>query len=387
MSHTENSKQKIEVADVVRSCQDDIATKLRLNKEQQKAIEAITRCRTSEAGGHIAYCNNSSCSYSQQSYNSCRNRHCPKCQYLKQQQWVNKLTSRLMPGRYFHIVFTIPRELHPLFYINQQACYDLLFRSASQALQNAGRNPSFLGADVGALCVLHTWGQTLMYHPHIHMLVPAGGLSTDGMEWVASPKKFFVPVKALSGMFRGILVKQLEKLLIKEKLRLPKEFEGAQMLKSELYSKRWNVYCKKAFGGINSVLQYLGRYTHRVAISNNRLTSLSDKQVSFTYKDYRQNSKQKQMTLNQLEFVRRFIHHVLPSGFFKIRYVGILATVHIHGKREQVIALVGENMWLSNLEGLTSYEVLRALIGKDPCICPKCNKGIMVRTRILHQLE
>ncbi len=381
---SENQRYRLEVSDVIEACYDELYKNYNVTYEQDKVLNALLRCRTSQAGGHIMGCNH--CQYKQQAYNSCRNRHCPKCQYLKQQQWVDKLQSRLVPGRYFHIVFTIPDTLHPLFYINQKQCYDLLFQSASEALQNAGRNPEFLGAEVGALCIMHTWGQTLTYHPHIHMLVPAGGLSSDGAEWVASGRKFFVPIKALSAMFRGILMKKLKNLLENEVLNLPSNYEGFKIMKEKLYENRWNVYSKKAFGGMTSVLKYLGRYTHRVAISNSRLLTLTDKTVSFNYKDYRTGSR-KAMQLNTVEFVRRFIQHVLPKGFFKIRYIGIFSTVQIHGKREQVISLVGKIMYLSRLEGLSAYEILKEITGKDPSICPICKQGIMVKIKRITQLE
>ncbi|MGE4290154.1 MAG: IS91 family transposase [Salinivirgaceae bacterium] len=377
MSKPENLRQTIEVADVIRLCRSQIEQTLSLSHEQMKAIDAIERCRTKDAGGHISYCTN--CSHYQQAYNSCRNRHCPKCQFLKQHQWVDKLTSRLMPGRYFHLVFTVPSALHNLFLYNQDTCYDLLFQSASDALQSAGRNPAFLGADVGALCVLHTWSQTLTYHPHIHMLVPAGGLACDGMEWVAAGKSFFVPVKALSAMFRGRFVGQLQKHLESKQLRLPKDYESWNALKCKLYAKSWNVYSKKAFGGVTSVLSYLGRYTHRVAISNSRIQELDETHVTFSYKDNRQGGVSKSLSLSPCEFVRRFLMHVLPAGFCKIRYVGLLATVHIYGKRQQSIALIGQTIWLSTLEGLNTYELLRTVLGKDPAVCAKCGKGIMVR--------
>ncbi|MCW3789614.1 IS91 family transposase [Plebeiibacterium sediminum] len=384
ISQNQNQRYGLEVSDVIASCYNELYTRYNISYEQDKVLDALLRCRTSKAGGHILKCNH--CNYQQQCYNSCRNRHCPKCQYLKQQQWVDQLQSRLVPGRYFHIVFTIPDTLHPLFYINQKQCYDILFQSASEALQNAGRNPDFLGADVGALCILHTWGQALTYHPHIHMLVPAGGLSSDGAEWIASRRKFFVPIKALSAMFRGILIKKLKSLLDNEELNLPSNYEGFKIIKEKLYEKSWNVYSKKAFGGINSVLKYLGRYTHRVAISNNRLLALKDKTVSFNYKDYRTGTR-KVMLLSTVEFVRRFIQHVLPKGFFKIRYIGIFSIVHIHGKREQVISLVGKVMYLSQLEGLCAYEILREITGKDPSRCPICKQGIMVQIKRVRQLE
>lgn len=385
MKTTANKKQQVELADVARLCPDILSNSSGLCGCQRKALHAILRCRTVDAGGHLSRCTN--CGHKEQSYNSCRNRHCPKCQFIKQQQWVDKLASRLMPGRYFHIVFTLPQELKPLFYINQSRCYTMLFHAASEALQNAGRNPAFLGGDVGALCVLHTWGQTLNYHPHIHMLVPAGGLSDDGMEWIESGKKFFLPIKALSSMYRGILIKYIEQAINNEDLKLPYEFIGFETLKDKLYSKNWNVYCKKAFGGINSVLKYLGKYTHRVAISNSRLEHLTDTHVTFKYRNYRQGYAPKQMTLTNSEFIHRFVRHVLPTGFCKIRYVGILATANIRNKREQIIALIGRTIWLSTLEGLSAYEVLRALIKRDPAICTQCKKGIMQRVVIDCKLE
>lgn len=386
METTVNQRQKTEVADILRSCHLQIEKEYNLCHAQQKAMDALIRCRTIDAGGHINYCN--VCGHTEQSYNSCRNRHCPKCQFIKQEQWVDKLQSRLMPGRYFHIVFTIPDHLHQLFYINQRRCYDLLFNSAWEALKKTSNNPDFLGAEVGAVAVLHTWGQTLTYHPHVHMLVPAGGLSEDGMEWVPSAKKFFVPVKALSSIFRGIMVRRLKELFNDNELKIPDGFTGFEKMKEQLYEKRWNVYCKKALGGMNSVLQYLGRYTHRVAISNSRLTAMTDETVSFRYKDYRQGRYQKKvMQLSFLEFSRRFLQHILPDGYYKIRYLGILATANIYTKREQAIALIGKIIWLSKLEGLNTYEVLRELMKKDPARCPVCREGFMKRQKVTMQRE
>jgi len=380
-----NQRYKLEVSDILNAFQGGQQQSSPLCPVQLKAVADLTTCRTAEAGGHLSGCQ--SCGHLQPSYNSCRNRHCPKCQYIKQEQWVDKLKGRLIPGRYFHIVFTIPDKLHPLYYINQEECYKLLFHSASEALQKAGKNPKFLGADVGAVAVLHTWGQTLAYHPHIHMVVPAGGLSEDGMEWVPSPKKFFVPVKALSAMFRGILVRKLKQMIESDQLKLPKGFPGFDLLKTQLYEKNWNVYSKKAFGGVNSVLEYLGRYTHRVAISNNRLIGMEEGKVKFRYRDYRQGNRHKDMELAVGEFTRRFLQHILPSGFYKIRYIGLLATAHIHTKREQSISLVGKAIMLPSLEGLNAYEVMRQLTGKNPLKCPACKEGTMIRVERIPQRE
>lgn len=375
-----NKRHNIEVADVLNSCLDGITSSRSLCSAQTKALYDITNCRTGNLGGHINTCTH--CGFKQQAYNSCHNRHCPKCQFLKQEQWVDKLKGRLIPGRYFHIVFSIPHLLNPLFYINQEQCYKLLFDAASRALQNAGRNPSFLGAETGAVAVLHTWGQTLSYHPHIHMLVPAGGLSEDGTEWIRAPKKFFVPVKALSKMFRGIVVRLLRQLIDENKLKLPDGFEGFPMLKQKLYGINWNVYSKKALGGINKVLGYLGRYSHRVAISNSRMVGIHNNKVTFRYKNYRKKARQETITITCTEFSRRFLMHILPAGFYKIRYYGILASANCNTKRQQAIALLGKIMWFPKLEGLNAYEVYRTLSGRDPVLCPKCKEGMMVRYKI-----
>ena len=375
-----NKRKKIEVAGVFNTCIEQIEEQQNLCHTQLRALSDIATCRTANMGGHINACNH--CGFKQQAYNSCHNRHCPKCQFLKQEQWVDKLKGRLIPGKYFHIIFSIPHLLNPLFYINQAICYKLLFDAASEALRNAGRNPKFLGAETGAVAVLHTWGQTLSYHPHVHMLVPAGGLSEDGIEWISAPKKFFVPVKALSKMFRGILIRLLKKHLTENNLRVPDSFPGFQTLKEKLYEKNWNVYAKKALGGINSVLAYLGRYTHRVAISNSRLVNIENNEVTFRYKNYRKKGKQEITTISCMEFTRRFMMHVLPKGFYKIRYYGILATANIKTKRQQAIALIGKTIWLPVLEGLTTYEVYRALMDTDPARCPKCKQGIMVEINI-----
>lgn len=375
-----NKRHNVEVADVLNSCLDGITGSWSLCSIQSKALYDITNCRTGNLGGHLNTCNN--CGFKQQAYNSCHNRHCPRCQFLKQEQWVDKLKGRLIPGRYFHIVFSIPHLLNPLFYINQEQCYKLLFDAASEALRNAGRNPGFLGAETGAVAVLHTWGQTLSYHPHIHMLVPAGGLSEDGTEWIRAPKKFFVPVKALSKMFRGIFIRLLKRYWNQNALKLPEGFPGFLQLKKKLYEKNWNVYSKKALGGINSVLSYLGKYSHRVAISNSRLVGMDNNKVTFSYKNYRKKTKQETITISCTEFARRFLMHILPGGFYKIRYYGILASANCNTKRQQAIALAGITMWLPRLEGLNAYEVYRTLNGKDPALCPKCKKGMMVRYEI-----
>ena len=253
----------------------------------------------------------------------------------------------------------------------------MLFKASSQALLKAAKNTDFLGAQAGAVAILHTWTQTLVYHPHIHMIVPAGGLSEDGMEWKASKKKFFLPAAVLSKIYRGILVKLLEKAIKQRNIILPDKMPGFTEIKKQLYSKNWNVYLKKAFGGVNSVLKYLGQYTHRVAISNNRLLEAIDNTVTFRYKDNRANGTIKTMTLDVHEFIRRFLQHILPYNFYKIRYVGILAIVNTRTKKAQSLTLIDIKTYLPGLEGLNAIDVIEVLIRPDLLACPKCKKGRM----------
>ena len=371
----ENKKQTVELAGIFGRFKTEVFQKYNLCPEQLKAYEAIVNCRTSALGGHELRCEN--CGHSRQAYNSCRNRHCPKCQFIKQVQWVDKLKANLLPVRYFHLVFTIPQCLHKTFYINQQTAYGLLFKAAGEALKICATNPKFLGAETGAVAVLHTWGQTLMYHPHIHMIVPAGGLSEDGVEWVLSGKKFFLPVKVLSRLFRGILCRLLEQAVNKGKIRLPNDMPGFDRLKKLIYAKPWVVYAKNPFAGPEHVIGYLGRYTHRVAISNHRIICENEGKVTFRYKDYRTGALNRKITLEAAEFIRRFLQHVLPCGFYKIRYLGILASCNANTKLQTCFDLIGNETFLPQLEGLPAAEVLQVITGKDPFKCPVCGKGRM----------
>ncbi len=276
----ENKKQNIELADILSKYKEDFLASHQLCPEQTKAYESIINCRTPELGGHIEKCDH--CGHTRHAYNSCRNRHCPKCQFVKQVQWVDKLKANLPPVRYFHLVFTIPQCLHKTFYINQSVAYSLMFKAAGEALRICAANPKFLGAQTGAVAVLHTWGQMLTYHPHIHMIVPAGGLSQDGIEWIPSGKKFLLPVKVLSGLFRGILSRLMGQTVDNNKLKLPDDTENFEQLKKLMYAKKWVVYAEKPFAGPERVIQYLGRYTHRVAISNSSLIADKDGKITFS---------------------------------------------------------------------------------------------------------
>lgn len=375
MQATENRPHKYELADILREHADAFLSANTLCSVQMKAVKDIKSCRTAQMKGHLSQCNN--CGYTEQSYNSCRNRHCNKCQFIRQTMWADKLKAKLLPGKYFHLVFTVPDSLNPLFYLNQQQCYSLLFKVAWSSLRDLCNNPRFLGAQTGAVAVLHTWSSTLIYHPHIHMLVPAGGLSEDGMEWVKSKNDFLVPVKVLSKIYRARFCEQLKKLIQSNNLIIP-DGTSVNLLIRNIFKKQWVVYAKKAGKTVDRALEYLARYTNRVAISNDRITNVSQGKVSFRYKDPRTGKYNRVMTLEVNEFIRRFMQHILPSGFYKIRYFGILAAVNSSDKKEQSFALISESRHISELEGLNSYEVFRNITGNDPSICEKCKAGRMV---------
>ena len=371
----ENKKQEFEIANIFRKYGDGYSDSHKLHPVQAKAFDDIINCRSAELGGHIKKCDH--CGHTKHAYNSCRNRHCPKCQYIKQLQWVDKLKAKLPPTRHFHLVFTIPQSLHKLFYLNQAQAYKLLFKASAMALKTCAENPKFLGAQTGAVAVLHTWGQTLNYHPHIHMIVPAGGLSEDDMEWIHSGKAFFLPVKVLSALFRGILCNLLEKAVLNNTIKLPEDCSNFNQLKVQLYKKSWNVYAKKPFGGVDKVVEYLGRYTHRVAISNSRLVDDSDGRITFKCKDYKTGIFTKQITLDAHEFIRRFMQHILPCGFYKIRYFGTMALCNAQEKASLCFELIGKESFLPALEGLPAFDVFRKVSGKNPYCCPACKKGKM----------
>lgn len=320
-------RPNIEVADIFREYSHLLTG---LSKEQWKVINAITNCRTEALGGHISECNK--CDYKDQSYNSCRNRHCPKCQYNKKEKWVQRRVEELIPVDYFHAVFTIPHELNPLILQNKRICYELLFRAVSETLKEVAENTKYLGAKVGFFSILHTWGQNLVEHPHIHVVIPSGGINQEKKSWVKTKKKFLLPVKVLSIVFRGKYLSFLEKEYLSGNLEfhgrceyLKEEKDFKTLLKSTT-KKNWVVYIKKSFAGPKQVLNYLGNYTHRIAISNYRIKKLEAGKVHFLIRDYADNNKKKVMVLDVVEFMRRFLLHVLPRGFVRIRHYGILGS-------------------------------------------------------------
>lgn len=354
----------------------------KLPLQQRRAMFAIEHCRTSVLGGHVDDCD--CCGHKRISYNSCRNRHCPKCQGLSRMKWVDKLSSNLLPVRYFHIVFTIPSELNRLALVNQKCLYDILFKAASESLLMLAKDPKYLNADTGLVAVLHTWGQNLMEHPHLHTLVPAGGWNETAQYWKASRKKFFIPVKVISAVFRGKFLSLLRQYYREKKLKFEGEIKPLGLksnfnrLLDALYKKDWVVFAKKPFKNAAHIVEYLGRYTHRVAISNNRIVSIEGNIVSFTWKDYKDHSKRKIMKLDASEFIRRFLLHILPKGFCKIRYFGIFACRNRKTalrKCKEVMEYIASK---SKLACLSWQDALRIVSGVDVSLCPVCKKGKMV---------
>ena len=325
------SRPPFEVADIIRISGDSFRQRYSasLTWPQRKVLDAIARCRTAALGGHRDAC--VSCGHQAISYNSCRNRHCPKCQTGARDQWLAKRQLELLAVGYYHLVFSVPHMLVPLMWQNKRQLFSLLFEASAAALLDVAADPKHLGAQLGFLSILHTWGQTLTPHPHIHCVVPGGGLAPDHSRWIASRSSFLLPVKVLSRVFRGKFVAGLRRLFARHQLRffgecmpLHEEKHFALFLRT-LYRQDWVVYAKPPFGGPEHVLHYLARYTHRVAISNHRLLSVSAAEVRFRWKDYAHGSKQRTMTLASEEFLRRFVQHVLPRGFPRIRYFGFLA--------------------------------------------------------------
>jgi hypothetical protein len=325
------TRPTLEVADILRASGSSFWERQgsHLAWQHRKVMDAIVRCRTAALGGHRDQCLR--CGHEAISYNSCRNRHCPKCQGNARAKWLAARSAELLPVPYFHVVFTLPHELSTLVLQNKRLLYDLLFRTSAATLLEVARDPKHLGADIGLLSVLHTWGQNLQHHPHVHCVVPAGGLAVDGSGWVAASPRFFLPVRVLSRVFRGKFTAGLKQLFLQNKL----QFHGSlqELVRPErfrpflrkIFTHEWVVYAKPPFGGAEHVLHYLARYTHRVAISNHRLVAFKDDRVSFRWKDYAAGGKQKVMNVSAEEFLRRFLIHVLPKGLVRIRHFGLFA--------------------------------------------------------------
>jgi hypothetical protein len=338
----------------------------------------LAACRTAALGGHVQACD--ACDRSEIFYNSCRNRHCPQCQAGRQAEWFAARSGELLPVPYFHLVFTLPRELAPLALVNPRVVYGLLFRTASEALQQLAADPKHLGAQIGGLFVLHTWGQNLEHHPHVHGIVPGGGLSLDGTRWVHSRPNFFLPVKALSRLFRGKFLAGLRAAHARGELTFPGRLAPLaargkwSALCRRLQRKEWVVYSKPPFGGPAQVLKYLARYTHRVALSNDRLLRLKDGQVTFSWKNYAAGGKRQRMTLSAVEFLRRFLLHVLPKGFVRIRRCGWWTNRHGGATLARCRELLGRTAAPVAAEPPPSPQIPTAL-PESAARCEHCGAG------------
>jgi hypothetical protein len=379
------TQHRLEVADVFRTHESAFLDEFGeiLSPEQRRALHDITVCRTAALGGHVEECDQ--CGHQRIAYNSCRNRHCPKCQATAAAQWMEAREAELLPVEYFHVVFTLPSALAPIALQNQREVYGLLFRAAAETLQKIASDPKHLGAEIGVLAILHTWGQNLQHHPHVHCVVPGGGLALDGSRWVSCRPGFFLPVRVLSRVFRGKFLALLRsafergRLSFHGKLSALSDAGEFEHRLAESARPEWVVYAKPPFGGPEQVLKYLARYTHRVAISNQRLVDMEDGKVRFHWKDYAHKGAQKTMSLRAVEFIRRFLLHVLPSGFVRIRHYGFLANRVCQEKLALCRNLLGVE---TTPESVTSDPSTKPEETSEPqhaaSVCPSCGKGRMI---------
>ena len=358
------------------------ANRGRISLEQLKVMTAIERCRTAALGGHVARCENQGCAYTVIAYNSCRDRHCPKCQAAASREWLAEREVELLPVAYFHVVYTLPARIADIAYQNKQVIYDLLFKAAAKTTITIADDPKHLGARIGLTAVLHTWGSAMTHHPHVHMIVPGGGLSQDRSRWVPCRPGFIMPVRVLSRLFRGVFLKILMQAHKANRLkffgnhtRLADRRAFAAFL-GPLRKTKWVVYAKEPFAGPEPVLRYLARYTHRVAISNRRLVAADDGGVAFRWKDYRrdQPNRWQTMTLHPFEFIRRFLMHVLPKGFHRIRHYGLFA----NGNRAANIARLRELLSVPPVVEHADEQATSDDQRQLPCPCPRCGGRMII---------
>jgi hypothetical protein len=373
------SRPAVEVADVLHAQGHTFVEQHPwLSVQQRSVLRAIARCRTAALGGHLDRC--AACGHRAISYNSCRNRHCPKCQAQARERWLHARERELLDVPYVHVVFTLPHALLPLGYRNSARLYTCLFQTSAATLREVAANPRHLGAEIGVLAILHTWGQTLVRHPHVHCVVPAGGLSADHTRWVY-PKYagFFLPVKILSRVFRGKFVAALRRAYMRGQLDL---VGGTEDLRDParwhafidtLFETDWVVYAKPAFGGAQAVLRYLGRYTHRVAISNHRLQAFDGDRIAFHWKDYAHGDQRRTMTLSAMEFLRRFVQHILPRGFVRIRQFGFLANTYRAARVALARTLLGE----ANIAAMAPAAATEPPTGAT-WTCPRCGAAMIL---------
>jgi len=354
-----------------------------LSRGQLRVMSAVQLCRTSALGGHVEQCDD--CGALRIAYNSCRNRHCVKCQSLARAQWLEDRQAGLLDCQYFHVVFTLPESIAAIAYQNQRLLYNLLFQVTSQTLQTIAADPKHLGAQIGFLAILHTWGQNLLYHPHLHYVVPGGGLSPDGSRWVACRRNFFLSVRVLARLFRGLFLEQLQRAFDASELNFFGELESLRSASAfarylaQTRQSDWVVYAKPPFGGAQQVLDYLGRYTHRVAISNNRLLRITEHTVSFRWNDYRNHRPKSGMQLTGEEFCRRFLLHVLPDGLQRIRHYGLLGNRHGHTRLDRCRELLAQAPIPSRPPKPDYRDRYEQLTGRSLRQCPACRLGQMHR--------
>jgi hypothetical protein len=386
-------RPKLEVADVFRrygeAYRQEHASSL--SAAQRRVMTAIEVCRTAALGGHVEQCDE--CGHQRISYCSCRNRHCPKCQSLARAEWLRDRQAELLDCEYFHVVFTVPEEIAAIAYQNKEAVYGILFRAAAETLRTIAADPKHLGAELGFFAVLHTWGQNLLHHPHLHCVVAGGGLAPDGSRWISCRPGFFLPVRVLSRLFRRLFLEHLERAFDSDKLRFFTSLDRLQDRReftrylAPARKAEWVVYAKPSFAGPKQVLDYVGRYTHRVAISNNRLLDIEAGQVRFQWKDYRDNNQPKTMTLSAEEFIRRFLLHTLPDGFQRIRYYGFLGNRYRQEKLARCRQLLGmaPPMQASAESGAQSdyRDRHEELTGSSLRECPVCHRGRMLTVETL----
>jgi Putative transposase/Transposase zinc-binding domain len=355
-----------------------------LSRGQRRVMTDIERCRTAALGGHVEQCD--TCGHQRIAFNSCRSRHCPKCQSLVRAQWLQERQAELLPVEYFHVVFTVPQAIAAIAYQNKAVVYDILFRATAQTLRTIAADPKHLGAEIGFIAILHTWGQNLLHHPHLHCVVPGGGIAPDGKRWIACRPGFFLPVRVLSRLFRRLFLQHLRaafddgKLSFFNAMAALKDASAFTEYVAPAARSEWVVYAKAPFGGPERVLQYLGRYTHRVAIANSRLMDFSDGAVAFQWKDYRHEARHRVMRLSAQEFVRRFLLHVLPPGFQRIRHYGLLANRTREDKLSRCRQLL--NVPAPDPVPADDEEDYRdryqRLTGISLWDCPQCKRGRMV---------
>ena len=386
-------RPKLEVADIFRRYGEAYRQKFGawLSTAQRRVMTAIERCRTAALGGHVEMCDR--CGHLRNAYNSCGDRHCPKCQSLARAEWIQDRQSELLSVPYFHVVFTVPEEIAAIALQNKRAVYGILFHVTAETLRLIAADPEHLGAEIGFFAVLHTWGQNLVHHPHLHCVVPGGGLSPDGKRWISCRPDFFLPVRVLSRLFRRLFLESLQKAFDSGKLRFSASLEtlgdrqAFVRYLAPLKKAEWVVYAKRPFAGPQQVLDYVGRYTHRVAISNDRLLDIENGRVRFIWKDYRDNNEQKTMDLPAEEFIRRFLLHVLPDGFQRIRYYGFLSNRY----RDEKLALCRQLLEMppSDRNPVAPEEpsdychLYEQLTGRSLKQCPVCQQGRMVEVEIL----